>query len=118
MARRELARAVESTDQDWMSQDYKTSNREKGCHLIVNIESMAPLASVKFFIEGYNIAGENYYKILESQELTTAGTHILKVYPGVDSDLTTINDSLPYKFRVRTETNGMIEYGVAINLLQ
>ncbi len=57
------------------------SNR--GGHFIVNITAIASTGTVTPSIQGLDIISDNYYDILVGTTLSTVGTHVFKVYPGI-----------------------------------
>lgn len=90
----------------------------RGAHIILNVTSITASPSVVFRIQGKDELVNVYYDILVSTAVTTTGTTIFKIYPGIPQVPNLVaNDILPRIFRVRAEhaDADSITYSVSAN---
>lgn len=103
------------------SDQLQSSSRAVKCgHIITNVSSYTA-GSLTVAIQGYNEATATYYDMLTSAAITSTGTTVLKVCPGITSIVNgAANDFLPDKWRINI-THGdatSITYSVSLELQQ
>lgn len=74
----------------------------KGGHFVVDVTSTSLTPSITVSIQGKDELSGKYYDILVSAAITTVGTTVLRVYPGISSTANlSASDVLPKKYRVK-----------------
>lgn len=98
----------------------RTNTTARGVHIIIDVTATADTPSVTFAIQGKDSISGKYYAILTSAAITSTGTTVLKIVPGItDSANAAVSDQLPHTWRV-VPTHGdadSITYSVAANLV-
>lgn len=93
----------------------------RGAHFVINVSAITATPSIVVKIQGQDPANlTSFYDILVSSAITTTGTTILKVYPGISTIANAAaSDILPWGWRVRVEhaDTDSITYSVAGNLV-
>lgn len=93
-----LASAARTASVD--SADFTNFNGN-GAHFVIDVSAITATPSIVVTIQGKDLISSNYYDILVGAAITTVGTTILKVYPGINGLANAIaNDILPRIFRV------------------
>lgn len=76
-----------------------------------------PLSAVTPTIEGYDVASASWYSVLVGSAISTAGTNVLKVYPGIGAVANgAASDVLPSQWRVSLDVTGTVTCSVGANL--
>lgn len=76
----------------------------RGLHVIIDVTAITATPSIVPKIQGKDSVSGNYYDILEGSPITTTGTNILKVYPGISAVVNaSAADILPREWRIRVE---------------
>ena len=111
-----LASAARTASVD--SADF-TNYNGLGAHFIIDVSAIAATPSIVPTIQGKDPVSGNYYDILVGAAITTVGTTVLKVHPGI-SPLAdgAANDILPRTFRISITAADAdsITYSVGANL--
>lgn len=98
----------------------RTNTTARGVHVIIDVTAVTATPSVTFAIQGKDAISGKYYAILTSAAITTTGTTVLKIVPGItDAANAAVSDQLPHTWRV-VPTHGdadSITYSVAANLV-
>ena len=89
-----------------------------GVHLVVRVFTAPTSGSITPSIVGLAPNGE--YTILDGAAISTTGTTVLKVYPGITAAANvSANDVLPTAWKVNIDaTGGLFNYSVTANLLK
>jgi len=93
-----------------------TNYNARGLHAIVNVSAVTGAASITPIIQGKDPVSGLYYDILAGLPITTVGTNVIKVYPGISAVLNAAAaDILPrtYRLRVTHGTADSITYSVS-----
>lgn len=93
---------------------------ERGAHFIIDVTALTGTPSITVKIQGHDPASFSFYDILVSGPITTVGTTVLKVYPGINTIPNgAASDIVPYEWRVRVEHADAqsITYSVGANLV-
>ena len=73
----------------------------RGIHIITDISALTATGQITVTLEGKDPISGNYYDLLIGATLTTTGTSILKLYPGITASANaSASDILPRDFRV------------------
>lgn len=79
-----------------------TNISSRGAHFVINVSALAATPSITVTIQGRDPISGNFYDLLVSNAITTVGTTVLKVYPGITAVANgAANDILPRTYRVR-----------------
>lgn len=98
----------------------KTNHNHRGAHFIIDVSDIETDATLTPTIQGRDSISSNYYDILTGLEITTVGTHVLKVYPGIGQIPNgAASDILPRTFRINMVYGGTddITYSVSYALI-
>lgn len=91
----------------------------KGLHLLINVSVAATAGGITPTIQGFDEASQTYYDLLVGAQITTTGTTVLKIYPGITAVANgAASDFLPAKWRVSmavADTNSFT-YAITANL--
>ena len=110
-----LASAARTATQ---TSDDQRNARGRGIHLVIDVTAGAGF-SITPIIEGKDPVSGKYYTILTGAAITTTGTNVLKIYPGISANPNaSANDILPKTWRVRvTHADATsVTYSVGANL--
>jgi len=111
-----LANAARTASVD--SADFVNHNAT-GAHFIINVSALSDTPSIVVTVQGLDDASDTYYDVLISTAITTTGTTVLKVHPGISPIVNgSANDMLPRTYRVsvtHADTDS-ITYSVGANL--
>ena len=82
----------------------------RGANIVLNVTTLTGTSpTVSLQLQGKDAASGVYYNIgSASGTLTTTGTLVLQIYPGLTSGTNVINAALPRTFRVQTVTGGTV----------
>lgn len=96
-----FASAARNADENSADQ---TNLRYRGLHLILDVTAFAGDDSFTFTIQGKDPASGKYYDLLASAAISTTGTTVLKLYPGLTAAANSVeNDLLPRTWRVKAD---------------
>ena len=93
-----------------------TNYNARGLHAIVNVSAVTGAASITPTIQAKDPVSGLYYDLLVGLPITTVGTNVLKVYPGISPVLNaSASDLLPrtYRLRIVHGTADSITYSVS-----
>jgi len=91
----------------------------KGLHLLINVSAAATAGGITPTIQGFDEASQTYYDLLVGSAITTTGTTVLKIYPGIAATANvSASDFLPAKWRVSVavSTADSYTYSISANL--
>lgn len=97
-----------------------TNHNSRGGHFVIDISDIETDATLTPTIQGNDELTDEYYDILTGLEITTAGTHVIKVYPGIGQIPNgAASDILPRLFRINMVYGGTddITYSVSCALI-
>ena len=92
-----------------------------GAHIIITTSGVQAGAAVTFKVEGWDMASQNWYEIIESEQVITVRQIILRILFGASPvPNLVVNDQLPLTFRIVAEhTNSLpITYSVGVNFIK
>lgn len=107
------ARTGASKSETYSNPDYK------GLHLLINVTVAGASGGITPTIQGYDDFTQTYYDLLVGPAITTTGTKVLKIYPGIATVVGgAANDFLPQKWRVSMAVGdtSSFTYSVTANL--
>jgi len=79
-----------------------TNFNAKGLHAIIDVSAVTATGSITPIIQGKDPVSGNYYDILQGLPITTVGTNVIKVFPGISAIVNaSANDLLPRTYRLR-----------------
>jgi len=79
-----------------------TNFNAKGLHAIIDVSAVTATGSITPIIQGKDPVSGNYYDILQGLPITTVGTNVIKVYPGISAVVNaSASDLLPRSYRLR-----------------
>lgn len=82
----------------------QTNYNSRGLHVIIDVTSVTATPSITPKIQGKDPVSGNYYDVLVGSAITTTGTNVIKVYPGIATVSNgAASDILPLTWRVRVE---------------
>lgn len=92
----------------------------RGIHFVINVSAIAATTgSITPTIQGFDEASQTYYTLLTGIAITTTGTTVLKIYPGISAVANvSASDFLPAKWRVSIAVADAtsITYSITANL--
>lgn len=93
----------------------------RGVQLIVDVTAIVTTPSITVTIQGKDPASGKYYAILTSAAITSTGTTVLTVYPGLTGQANVKEDNaIPLDFRVSVAhaNANSITYSIGANMLK
>lgn len=90
----------------------------RGGHIIIDVTAVSGSPSLTFTVQGYDATSGKTYTILASAAITSTGTTVLKVYPGLTAAANAAaNDVLPDNWRVNVThgTSDSVTYSVGFS---
>lgn len=100
--------------------DSQKNDRHKGGHFVIDVSSITSAPDITPRVQGFDPVADEWYDILVGSSITTTGTTVLKVYPGIEPSANgAANDILPQRWRVRVvhANTDSITYSVAATLV-
>lgn len=80
--------------------DYTMSGR-RGMHLVIDVTALSDTPSVVPQVEAYDPLSGRWYALLTGAAITATGTTVLKVYPGIATQINAAaSDIVPDRWRV------------------
>ncbi|MGG4034219.1 hypothetical protein ABEV74_11050 [Paenibacillus cisolokensis] len=95
------------------------NHNARGVHIILDVTN-AGTGNITLSIEGKDVASGKYYPILTGDAVTTNGTYVYRVYPGITPvEKQAISDVIPRTYRVKVTHNNSdsITYSVSCALI-
>ena len=96
-----VARTV-TTNSATQSHESDATLVARGLHLIIGVTAIVAAPSIVVHIQGLEINAVVFYDLLISNAITTVGTTVIKLYPGIQAlPNVSANDILPDRWRVQ-----------------
>lgn len=107
-------RALSATTSTYTSDDIVKDNKARGAHFIFVVSAVTGGSSITPKIQGKDKLG-NYYDILVGSAITSTGTTVLKIYPGIGVVANgSAADLLPLVYRVVVTNTGGGSYTYSV----